>query len=90
MPVTGAAEAEFVLHDQKVFFEPGGICEIDNLERHGTTNHGRGYRTNLMLDYCPAASLEARNAPSPAMTPPATWAPPYLATRPADPLGIPR
>jgi hypothetical protein len=65
VPITGAAEAEFVLRDEKVFLERGGLYEIDNLSWHSTTNHGAGHRVNLMIDYCPLANLSARNAPSP-------------------------
>jgi hypothetical protein len=66
VPITGAAEAEFELRDEKVFLERGGLYEIDNLSWHSTVNRGAGYRVNLMIDYCPLASLAARNAPSPA------------------------
>ena len=64
IPITGAADAEFVLHGQPVFLERGGVYEIDNMRRHSVTHRGPGYRVNLMIDYCPAASVRARNAPS--------------------------
>jgi hypothetical protein len=32
---------------------------------HSVTNLGDTFRVNLMLDFCPAANIAARNAPSP-------------------------
>jgi len=65
IPLTGAADTEFTLREQKVVFEPGELYEIDNMSTHGVVHRGSGYRVNLMLDYCPAQNLEKRNAPSP-------------------------
>jgi hypothetical protein len=65
IPLTGAADTEFTLRDEKVFFEPGELFEIDNMSTHAVVHRGSGYRVNLMLDYCPAQNLEKRNAPSP-------------------------
>jgi hypothetical protein len=65
IPLTGAAETEFTLRDEKVVFEAGQLYEIDNMSSHAVVHRGSGYRVNLMLDYCPAGNLEKRNAPSP-------------------------
>jgi hypothetical protein len=64
VPITGAPDAEFVLKDDKVVFERGGVYEIDNLSWHSASNHGPGFRVNLMLDYCPREHLAARSEPS--------------------------
>lgn len=65
VPITGAADTEFTLKDTVVRFEPGAAYEIDNISPHAVVHHGAGFRVNLMIDYCPAANLERRNAPSP-------------------------
>jgi hypothetical protein len=65
VPITGAADTEFTLKGTAVRFQVGGAYEIDNISPHGVVHHGAGFRVNLMLDYCPAADLHKRNAPSP-------------------------
>lgn len=65
VPITGAADTEFTLKDERVRFELGVAYEIDNISPHAVVHEGSGFRVNLMLDYCPAANLERRNAPSP-------------------------
>ena len=69
VPLTSAEHAEFTLRDERVVFEAGGLYEIDNMSQHSVVHRGTGYRVNLMLDYCPAANLEKRNAPSPPRNP---------------------
>jgi hypothetical protein len=70
VPITAAEATEFTLKDEKVVFEAGGVYEIDNMSVHAVVHRGASFRVNLMLDYCPAANLEKRNAPSPPRTPP--------------------
>ena len=65
VPLTAADDAEFTLHDQAVVFRTGHVYEIDNMKLHSVLHRGSGYRVNLMLDFCPNANLEKRNAPSP-------------------------
>jgi hypothetical protein len=64
VPITGAAQAEFELHDERVLFERGGVYEIDNMSWHSATNRGDAFRVNLMIDYCPLADLAARETRS--------------------------
>ncbi|CAN5355929.1 hypothetical protein BH09MYX1_BH09MYX1_36860 [soil metagenome] len=65
IPLTAATEAEFVLKGETVSFDLGGIYEIDNMSTHSVTHRGKDHRVSVVIDYCPAANLERRNAPSP-------------------------
>lgn len=76
VPLTEAGDAEFTLKGETVRFEPGGLYEIDNMSPHSVVHRGQGHRVSVVIDYCPAANLEKRNAPSPPKPPKAPKAPP--------------
>ncbi len=61
VPITHAIDTEFTIDGQTLTLDTGGVYEIDNQKRHSVVNRGSGYRVNLMLDFCPAASLDRRN-----------------------------
>jgi hypothetical protein len=73
--ITGADDCELTFKDAPQRFEPGVYYEVDNMDPHSVVNRGDGYRVNLMIDYCPAASLADRAAPSPVSCPTGTRPP---------------
>ena len=65
VPLTQADTTEFTVGGETFRMEEGGVYEINNMVLHSVVNRGADYRVNLMLDYCPAASLALRNSRSP-------------------------
>jgi hypothetical protein len=70
VPLTQADTTEFTVGGETFRMEEGGVYEINNMVLHSVANYGANYRVNLMLDYCPAASLALRNSPSPSLEAP--------------------
>jgi len=62
-PITEAEACEFTFGKTTLTLERGGLYEVDNMIRHSATHRGLRPRVNLMLDYCPAESLERRASP---------------------------
>jgi hypothetical protein len=58
--ITGAGGVTFRLKGYDVVLAKGTVYEIDNMTTHAVVHHGDDVRVNLMLDYCPAASLALR------------------------------
>lgn len=69
VPLTEAGDAEYTLKGETVRFEAGGLYEIDNMSPHSVIHRGVGHRVSVVIDYCPAANLDKRNAPSPPKAP---------------------
>lgn len=65
IPLSGAHDTEFTLGAETATFEVGGVYEIDNMNTHSVRHRGSGYRVSVVLDFCPAANIDRRNAPSP-------------------------
>lgn len=62
IPIISSPRVHYTFGDEDFAMEAGAVYEINNMIPHSVVNRSEVYRVNVMIDYCPAASVPLLDA----------------------------